>query len=56
MKISEVEVGMEVEHPSKGKGMVSRVTAKTITIVFTRSTVKVTYKTKDADFLISHFT
>lgn len=41
MKISEVEVGMEVDHYIKGKGVVSRVTAKTITIVFARSTVKV---------------
>jgi len=53
--IQDVTIGETVEHHIKGKGVVSAKTQKTLTIVFERSTSKLTYNCKDAYFYVSDF-
>lgn len=54
--IQDVKVGLSLNHPKYGKGMVTKKTARTITAVFENgTTVKNTYKTKDARFWPTDF-
>lgn len=55
MKQSEIEVGFEFEHGTKGKGVVIAKTARTMTVYFDKVTTKVTYKHKDAYFSPTDF-
>ena len=51
--IQDVKIGEKVKHHEKGNGMVSDKTKRTITIVFERSTSKLTYNCNDAYFYVS---
>lgn len=55
MKQSEIELGFEFIHGTKGKGVVITRTARTLTVHFDKVTTKVTYRHKDAYFSPSDF-
>ena len=54
--ISDIEVGHEVEHARKGKGIVTVKTQRTVTVTYANGDkVKNTYNSKDAEFWVSDF-
>lgn len=54
--IQDVRIGQEVNSGRNGKGMITAKTKRTITITFQNgNTVKITYKTSDANFYESDF-
>ena len=55
MKQAEIEVGFKFNHKSKGEGVVISRTVKTITVLFSTHTSKITYRHKDAYFSPSDF-
>ncbi|MGD1319553.1 hypothetical protein [Chryseobacterium sp. 2R14A] len=56
MKLSEVQIGMKINHPRHGEGIITGKTARTISATFVKGiTAKVTYKTADAYFYVTDF-
>jgi len=56
MKISEVQIGMKLNHPRYGEGMVTNRTARTVSATFSNGMrCKVTYKTSDTNFFVTDF-
>ncbi len=53
MKITDLEEGMIVNSPSKGEGMILKITKRTITTKFRFSTSKITLRSADTDILPS---
>lgn len=50
MKISDLKEGMIVNSPTKGEGMILKITKRTITTKFRFSTSKITLRSADASF------
>lgn len=48
MKITDLEEGMIVNSPTKGEGMILKITKRTITTKFRYSTSKITLRSADA--------
>lgn len=56
MKLSEVKIGMKVNHPRHGEGMVISKTPKTVTAQFDNGfKSKITYRNSDEYFNVCHF-
>lgn len=56
MKLSELKIGFTFNHHAHGEGMVTAVTARTVTATFKKGfTSKLTYRSKDANFSIFDF-
>jgi hypothetical protein len=53
--IQYIVVGRKIDHPTKGVGEVIKVTKRTITVKFKRSTSKLTYNCNDAYFYATDF-
>ena len=49
MKITDLEKGMIVNSPTKGEGMILKITKRTITTKFRVSTSKITLRSADAE-------
>lgn len=49
MKITDLEEGMIINSPTKGDGMILKITKRTITTKFKNSTTKITLRNVDAD-------
>lgn len=49
MKITDLEEGMIVKSPTKGEGMILKITKRTITTKFRYSTSKITLRRADVD-------
>lgn len=50
MNISDLKEGMIVNSPTKGEGMILKITKRTITTKFRFSTSKITLRSADASF------
>lgn len=55
MKISEIPIRYKFTHPKKGEGVVIKRTKRSLTVSYSCSTVKATYKHNDAEFNILDF-
>jgi hypothetical protein len=53
MKITDLEEGMIVNSPTKGEGMILKVTKRTVTTKFRYSTSKITLRSNDDDIYFS---
>lgn len=53
MKLKEIEVGQKITCPSRGEGVVVKITPRTIEVKFPKSTVSVRYFTANPEFKIS---
>lgn len=49
MKITDLEEGMIVNSPTKGEGMILKITKRTVTTKFRVSTSKITLRSADAE-------
>lgn len=56
MKISEVQIGLKINHPRHGSGMVIAKTKRTITAMFSNGVkAKCSYRYDDANFSATDF-
>ena len=53
MKIEDLSEGQHINHPRKGNGIIRKLTARTITVKYYRSTTITTLKSKTTEFNIS---
>jgi len=49
MKITDLEEGMIINSPTKGEGMILKITKRTITTKFRYSTSKITLRSSDSN-------
>jgi hypothetical protein len=55
MKVHEVPVGFKFQCPTRGEGVIIKVTPRTLTAKFLKSTSKITYRYLNCDFSPSDF-